>query len=259
MPVAHIKWYKEIDSTNSKLAADRESAADGEVYAAVHQTAGRGQRGNSWESRPGENLTFSVLLKPVNITLKEQFCISQAVALGICDYLAKKGVEARIKWPNDIYVGDSKICGILIENFAQGGNVSHSIAGIGLNLGQTSFSENVANATSLTLLTGCGYDPQEELPLLVGHILHRYGQATEGERFRYLRTDIERIYLQLLYRRGEWHFFEEMPSSDVPVEKRSGQRFRARILGIDNSARLLLEDEKGLLRSYFFKEIKYII
>lgn len=259
MTIPHIYWYKEIDSTNTRLAADRESMPEGEVYAAFAQTAGRGQRGNTWESRPGENLTFSLLLKPADIALRDQFCISQLVALGLVDYLEEKGVGARIKWPNDIYVGDRKICGVLIENFAQGADVAASVVGVGLNLGQRAFPPEVPNATSLSLLTGHKYDPVEELPLLLGHILHQYSLATEGEGRHYKRTSAEGRYLSLLYRRGEWHFFEEMPATDIPSEKRSGQRFRARILGIDNSARLMLEDERGIVRSFYFKEIKYII
>lgn len=259
MTVPHIKWYKEIDSTNTRLAQERESAPDGEVCAALFQTAGRGQRGNKWESRPGENLTFSILLKPSNISLREQFCISQMVALGVVDYLEEKGIEARIKWPNDIYVGDRKICGMLIENFAQGAAVAQSIIGIGLNLGQKVFSPEIPNATSLSLLTGREFNPEEELPLLLEHILHLYSLSTEGEDCFYHRNGLDGRYLGLLYRRGEWHFFEEMPATDVPSEKRSGQRFRARILGIDNSARLMLETEQGIVKYFYFKEIKYII
>lgn len=259
MPLAHIKWYKETDSTNFRLAMERDTAPQGQIFAAMFQSEGRGQRGNTWESRAGENLTFSILLKPSDIYLREQFCISQAVALGVVAWLGDKGVDARIKWPNDIYVGDKKICGILIENYAQGDLIVQSIAGVGLNLSQTVFSEDVPNATSLSLLTGGKYSPKEELPSLASHILHEYGQIAQGDRHLYLRTDAERRYLELLYRRGEWHFFEEMNPSEIPVEKRSGQRFRARILGIDNSARLLLEDEAGSIRHYFFKEIRYIL
>ena len=259
MPIPHIKWYKELDSTNSRLALERESAQDGEVYAAFFQTAGRGQRGNLWESRAGENLTFSLLLKPLTIPIREQFCISQIAALGVVDYLETKGVGALIKWPNDIYVGDSKICGILIENFARGADVAQSIVGIGLNLNQKSFAREITNATSLSLLTGRDYNPEDELPQLLECILHEYTLIAEGEEYRYKRTSADGRYLSLLYRRGEWHDFEEMPPSDVPTEKRSGQRLRARILGIDNSARLMLETEEGTIKYYWFKEIKYII
>lgn len=258
MPLAHIIWYKETDSTNFRLAMERDTAPHGQIFAALFQSEGRGQRGNTWESRAGENLTFSILLKPSDIYLREQFCISQAVALGIVAWLGDKGVDARIKWPNDIYVGDKKICGILIENYAQGNLIVQSIAGVGLNLSQTAFSEDIPNATSLSLLTGKRYDPKEELPSLAACILHEYTQITHGEKHLYLRTDADRRYLGLLYGRGLWRDFEEMPPSDIPAEKRSGHHFRARILGIDNSACLLLEDEAGSIRHYSFKEIKYI-
>ena len=112
-----ITWFDSVDSTNTRLAADRAGLPDRTVYAAVFQTAGRGQKGNRWESKAGENLTFSVLLKPAGLPVREQFILSQVTALSLVDYLRSKGIEAGIKWPNDIYAGDRKICGTLIENY----------------------------------------------------------------------------------------------------------------------------------------------
>lgn len=250
-----IRWFDTIDSTNTRLLADQAGLPDRTVYAALFQTAGRGQKGNRWESRPGENLTFSLLVKPEQLAVREQFILSQVVALGLLDFLRAEGVEAAIKWPNDIYVGDRKICGTLIENVLSGGLVSAAVAGIGLNLNQRVFDPSIPNPTSLSLVTGKNYDVHETLPRVLEPILARCNKLGSP----YARNGYDAEYLEHLYRRGEWHDFEEMPATDVPTEHRSGRRLTARILGIDNAARLLLEHTDGTLHPYSFKEIKYII
>ena len=250
-----IRWFDTVDSTNTQLMNDKDSLPDRSVYAALFQTAGRGQKGNRWESRAGENLTFSILLKPACIAVSEQFILSQIVALGLLDYLAGEDVTATIKWPNDIYVGDRKICGTLIENTLADGKIAASIAGIGLNMNQREFDPSLPNPTSLTLQTGKSYDVKEELPRLLSCCFRYYDQLDSD----YARNGFDAAYLARLYRRGAWHFFEEMPSSDIPTEHRSGLRIEARILGIDTKARLLLEHRDGTLRAYGFKEIKYVL
>lgn len=250
-----IRWFDTVDSTNTQLMKDRESLPDRSVYAALFQTAGRGQKGNRWESRPGENLTFSLLLKPVFLSVADQFILSQIVALGLLDYLKDHGVKASIKWPNDIYTGDRKICGALIENTLSEGHIAASIAGIGLNLNQKEFDPSIPNPTSLSLETGKSYDVKEELPRLLASIFS-YCDRLESP---YARNGFDALYLEKLYRRGQWHAFEEMPANDIPTEHRTGRRVEARILGIDHSARLLLEHRDGTLHAYGFKEIKYIL
>ncbi len=251
----YLKWYDTVGSTNTEMALARTGLPDCSIFAARRQTAGRGQRGNRWESRPGENLTFSLLLKPVSVPVRAQFIVSEAVALGITDYLAEAGVEAKVKWPNDIYAGDRKICGVLIENYLSGDFLADSVVGIGFNLNQREFDPSLPNPTSLSLVTGASYILEDELESLVSHILCHYRVLDNPYRRNYL----EACYLKKLYRRGEWAFFEEMPQNDVPVEKRQGRRFKARILGIDPSDLLLLERTDGTVVSYAFKEIKYII
>ena len=249
-----IRWFDTVDSTNTRLLAEQAGLPDRTVYAALFQTAGRGQKGNRWESRPGENLTFSILLKPAQLSAREQFILSQVVALGLTDYLAEQGVEATIKWPNDIYAGDRKICGTLIEPTLSGGRVASAVAGIGLNLNQHVFDPSIPNPTSLALETGKAYDVQAELPNLLACIF-RYCDKLDSA---YARNGFDAAYLEKLYRRGAWHTFEDLPASDVPAEHRSGRRIEARILGIDTAARLLLEHRDGTLHAYGFKEIKYV-
>ena len=251
----NIRWFDTIDSTNTRLLADKGDLPDKSVYAALFQTAGRGQKGNRWESRPGENLTFSILLKPAFLPVSDQFLLSQIVALGLLDYLKEKGLTATIKWPNDIYAGDRKICGTLIENSLTEGRIAASVAGIGLNLNQRAFDPSLPNPTSLVLETGRTCDVREELPELLKCIFSYYDRIDSP----YARNGFDAMYLAHLYRRGEWRWFEELPACEIPTEHRTGSRIEARILGIDTEARLLLEHRDGTLRHYGFKEIKYIL
>ena len=251
----YIRWFDTVDSTNTRLMNDKADLPDRTVYAARFQTAGRGQKGNRWESRAGENLTFSILLKPEGIAASDQFILSQIVALGLVDYLAGKGVPATIKWPNDIYAGDRKICGTLIETSLAEGRVASAVAGIGLNLNQRVFDPSLPNPTALTLLTGKTYDVAAELPGLLACIFSYYDRLGSV----YARNGFDAFYLEKLYRRGEWHCFEELPACDIPAEHRAGLRVEARILGIDAKARLMLEHRDGTVHSYGFKEIKYVL
>lgn len=250
-----IHWFDTVDSTNTRLMADRDSLPDGTVYAARFQTAGRGQKGNRWESKAGENLTFSILFKPTELPAAEQFILSQIVALGLVDYLAGKGVSATIKWPNDIYAGDRKICGTLIEPVLAPGRVSAAVAGIGLNINQTAFDPTLPNPTSLCCETGQEYEIYTELPLLLRPIFDRYERIDSP----YARNGFDAQYLEKLYRRGQWHSFEELSASDIPAEHRTGRQVKARILGIDPKSRLMLEHADGTIHIYGSKEIKYLI
>lgn len=246
-----IVWMKETDSTNLQAARCMEESKDKSVWAAEFQTQGRGQRGNKWESARGKNLTFSILLKPHLITAGEQFVISQFVTIGIADYLKSNGVDAKIKWPNDIYVGDKKICGILIENSVTGDKLSASIIGIGLNLNQTEFASDAPNPTSLLLekkrVTGQEqyppFDLQNELLSLLDHILYLYNQETIPF------EKIDSLYHQRLYRLGVLTSYKDNLTNEIVTGK---------IIGVNNLACLVLELENGEKRTYSFKEIEYI-
>ena len=138
---------------------------------ALTQTAGRGQRGNSWKSEPGKNLTFSIVLKftdnsDMMIKAIDQFVLSQITALSVVELLSRHDIQAQIKWPNDIYVDGKKISGILIENSLRGEWISHSIIGIGLNVNQRNFDVSLPNPTSIALLKD-GSAPQTDLRLLL--------------------------------------------------------------------------------------------
>lgn len=138
----------QTDSTNihlTQLAQDN-NLPEGTVVNAAFQTHGKGQRNNSWEAEKGMNITFSVLYKPHFLPLSKHFLLSKAISLGVFDYLNCICAEVKVKWPNDIYVGNKKIAGILIENSIKGNNIYQSVIGIGININQSNFS--TLNATS---------------------------------------------------------------------------------------------------------------
>lgn len=260
-----IKWYRTIDSTNTQAAREMDTAEEGSVWIADFQTAGRGQRGNKWESSEGENLTFTVLLRPEFLHPAQQFQISQVCALGVCRYLSDKGLPVKIKWPNDIYIADKKICGMLIENSVRGDKLAVSISGIGLNLNQKVFSSDAPNPTSLLLelpvpqeVNEGKYNRKEELSLLLGYIFTAYQELKDG-----FYPQLNDEYVQNLYRLNSFHKFMEInPDAQVnmPVEKiAGGKEITARIIGVDSYGCAVLELENGEQRSYPFKGIRYII
>ena len=166
---AGIIWLKLTDSTNDEARRRLDVLDNLSVVAARTQTSGRGQGDHTWTSEPGQNLTFTVVLTfppCAPLAASEILRITQAVTHALREYLLSKGVAARIKWPNDIYVGDKKICGILIENILGGKQVAASMVGIGLNLNQLRFPADLPNPVSLRQVTGRRYDLREELVLL---------------------------------------------------------------------------------------------
>jgi BirA family biotin operon repressor/biotin-[acetyl-CoA-carboxylase] ligase len=157
-------------STNDIAAELVRSGAsmEGAVVITDDQTKGRGQRGTTWVTQQGMNLTMSVVLTPVFLPIAEQFLISQAMALGISAYLKNYSDKVKIKWPNDIYVNGKKICGTLIENSIQGTVLASSVVGIGLNINQSAF-EN-PRATSLAQIFGYDFILNEEFSKLLHHL-----------------------------------------------------------------------------------------
>jgi BirA family biotin operon repressor/biotin-[acetyl-CoA-carboxylase] ligase len=177
-----IIWLERVDSTNDEARRHISEIDNLSVVSALEQTKGRGQRGNRWSSQPGENLTFSIVVKDFRIKANEQSAISQATALSLVDLLSRHEIKARIKWPNDIYAGDEKICGILIENSLKGSEIDWSIIGIGLNVNQTAFPEDLPNPTSMKLCTGNSnpYNTREILEEFMGIFTGYYREYLNG-------------------------------------------------------------------------------
>lgn len=180
-----IIWLDETESTNEWALRHIDGLDNLSVVAAIRQTAGRGSGSNRWHSESGANLTFSIFLRheslPADSATEEAISLSTAAA--VCDYLSSKGISPWIKLPNDVWVGDKKICGLLIRHAVRGGRLLHSVIGVGLNLGETDFPPDLPNPTSVRLETGCEKpDPKAELPVLLEYMSLRLLAAGEPHR-----------------------------------------------------------------------------
>lgn len=246
-----IIWLQNIDSTNNEAKRHISELDNLSVVAALSQSDGRGQRGNSWQSEPERNLLFSVVLR-LQVQAYDQFVISQMASLAVVDLLGEHDIEAKIKWPNDIYVGDKKICGILIENAVSGKWISHSIVGIGLNVNQRNFDVSIPNPTSMTL----SY-PDKSEDFNLHDLLDEYMNILSGyiDRFCHITGGYNRLnqlYLAQLWRRDEESEF--MDNTTVPATK-----FTGTIRGISDVGHLLIKTKEGELKEFAFKDISYII
>lgn len=238
-----IQYLPSCQSTNDEAATliAQTDPAEGTLVITDHQTAGRGQRGNQWEAQAGQNITFSLILKPMFLSATEQFWLNIAISLGICDGLQPLiGDSLRIKWPNDLYVHDQKLGGILIENTLHGHHIAWSVVGMGINVNQTEFGYSTATSLQRQNPLLNAYD----LPGLIGRLCEtleqRYLQLRTGQ-----RDTLKNQYLQLLYRYQQPHNFE----ADSHV-------FRGLITGIDSVGRLgILID--GQIRYFDFKEVSF--
>ena len=215
-----------------------------DVVWAECQSAGRGQRGHTWHSNEGVNLTFSTVLKPTFLTAVEQFMLSEVVALSLVDALTEYGVECRIKWTNDIYAGDKKIAGVLIEQSLAGDTIARTVVGIGLNVNQREFPTDLPNPTSIVVERGAECERREVLECFLKHLEKWYLRLERGE-----REVIESAYNYRLYRRDEFHTYA-LPS---------GERFEAAIRGVRATGHLVLEHRDGSFGEYAFKEVEFVI
>lgn len=162
-----IDWHDILDSTNSEAYRCLGTLDNMSVIAAEWQSSGRGQGDHKWHSEEGKNLTFTVVLKyseaGAELLAADALYVTMITTFAIRRFLKSEGVVSRIKWPNDIYVGGKKICGILIENRLSGKNIASSIIGVGLNLNQTEFPDDLPNPVSLKQLTGITYEKKKVL------------------------------------------------------------------------------------------------
>ena len=234
-----------IGSTN-QYALDllAQKPIEGTIINTDNQYAGRGQMAKSWESAPGKNLTISILLYPTFLLAKDQFLLSQIVAISIAETLQAfipNGVK--IKWPNDLYINDKKITGILIQNALKGANIQSSIIGIGLNVNQEVFQSDAPNPTSLFLEVGREVSRQKVLIKLCQKLEQWYLQLKSGK-----IASIQKAYLDLLYRKEETHIFRRQDKS----------AFQGRILGITDTGQLKVQTTNGI-EIFNLKEIQYVI
>jgi BirA family biotin operon repressor/biotin-[acetyl-CoA-carboxylase] ligase len=242
--VSELIFYKSLSSTNNEASVllRKKEIKEGTVIYTDFQTAGKGQTGNRWESDAGKNLLFSIILYPSSVEPEGQFIISMALSLGICDFTDRYFSGSKVKWPNDIYIKNDKIAGILIENSIIGDNIENTVAGIGLNINQEDFRGKATNPVSFKLITGEEYDLKSCLSQLLSDLDKRYSQLLYGD-----RNLIADDYNARLYRVMEWHEF------------RSGENvFTGRILGVSSSGRLRIVDRKSRVTEFSFREVEFI-
>jgi len=235
----------ETSSTNDYIRQlnAKESLAEGTTVSAHFQLSGRGQVGNSWESEAGKNLLFSTLLFPTGIKITEQFILSQLVAVSLREALANYLAPITIKWPNDIYYGDKKLAGILIENDLCAADISLSIIGIGVNVNQSRFYSDAPNPVSLRQLLGVEIDRRILLADYLTRLAANYRLLKNGE-----ADELRKRYHAALFRREGFYPFRD-----------NAGLFPARIEEVDTSGYLHLVAESGERRKYFFKEVVFVI
>lgn len=234
-------------STNTWAAAHISTLPHLSIVRALSQTAGRGQRGNSWESSPGKNITLSAVLRLKDFPARRQFAISEATALAVVATLSDYGIDARVKWPNDIYVGDMKICGILIEHAVGGSTLLHSICGMGLNVNQERFVSDAPNPVSIHMLTGLVYDTDELTRCFARHFGRTVAllDSTTGI------TTLHSSFMARLWRGdGLTHPFRDISRNEL---------FEGVISDVRPDGMLVIREIDGHERLFAFKEVEFIL
>lgn len=231
---------EQTDSTNTYAATLPVPAADEIVVVSTpRQTAGRGQRGNSWESEAGKNLTFSMMCSPVFIRPARQFSLLQAEALAVYDVLADIVPDVSIKWPNDIYIGSRKVSGTLIECEVENDVLKRAILGTGVNVNQHRFTSDAPNPVSLIMETGKEWNCKILLDSIIRRFVYYYAILASGR-------DVQIAYIASLFRRTGMHPYHD-----------AKQQFMAEFVNVEADGHLLLRDSAGKMRRYAFKEVTF--
>lgn len=243
-----INWLNKVNSTNDEMLRLISSGNDydeGEVLATMEQFAGKGLGANKWISTPGKNLTFSILLKPDFLKADQQFFLNIVIALGVYDFVNAilKNKLVKIKWPNDIYITDKKIGGILISHSISGNSIVHTVVGIGVNINQIKFKTGIKNPVSLKHLTKVDHDLNYCLDILLEKINIRYFQLRNGNQIL-LRND----YIDALFGYFKWMKFLY-----------DGTTIMARITGVSDMGLLQLETHDQRKFECDLKEIEFLI
>ena len=243
----HYIKVSQTASTNTYLSRLAATLPGGTVIYTPCQTAGRGQKGNSWESEDGKNLTFSMLIKRPQVKARDQFYLSEASALAVVETLSDEaGQGFTVKWPNDVYWQDNKVCGMLIENSLDGTDIARSIIGIGINVNQERFVSDAPNPVSLINITGREHD----LMALLNSVCSRIEATTATLDDEDTRSNLHSRYMAALYRND---------SAMHPFEDAAGNRFMATVAGIAPDGTLTLQHEDGTRHDYLFKEVRHVI
>jgi BirA family biotin operon repressor/biotin-[acetyl-CoA-carboxylase] ligase len=239
MANVRLEFKNEVESTN-KVLKQAKQIREGVALIAVFQSSGKGMGSNQWESLPGENITGSIVFEPKFLEPSEGFLVSMAVACGIIDFLQDFEIYAKVKWPNDIYVNDKKLAGILIENEFTGRQISRNITGIGLNVNQTDF-KLAPNPTSLKLITGEQYIPHSLAKELFTYVYNTYEELQNN------RGNIIEKYHSVLLGRDLWLSYKDETGM-----------FQGKIQSVDVDGQIHILDQDNTLRSYYFKEVEML-
>lgn len=237
-----ILYYEKVSSTNV-MAEEMLSAKkvnEGTVIYAGEQTNGKGQKGNTWVSEAGRNLTLSIILNPAFLPAEHQFAISQLMSLSIAGLLDNYSGSISIKWPNDIYYKDDKIAGILIENSVEGHTLQYSVAGAGININQASFPRELPDAVSLRMIKGKDYEIRSLLVELCGICDRWYNILREGD-LAYINDQ----YHKRLYR---YNTLSEFITASGNI--------KGRIMGVDSHGMLIIKTTSGNRLKFSFKEVE---
>lgn len=245
-------YINQTDSTNNWLKLH----SDCDVVWTTWQTAGRGQAGNSWESERGKNILLSLRLRKPNVAVSSQFLLTMAISLAVQDVVAKQlpDLLVTIKWPNDIYVGNDKICGILIENTIANGTIEESIVGIGLNVNQTTWLSGAPNPVSLKQLTKQEYNLQSICNKLCESI-HQYLLLLKKP------DTLKKQYIAHLFRFGTKSLYVKRKVNLTPsriVQGETPDAFEATIIDITEQGELVLTTDDGI-QTFHFKQIQFVL
>jgi len=230
-----------VDSTNNYAMAQIRAglAKQGDAWFALGQTAGKGQRGNGWQTEPGANIILSLVLQPRWLTVSQQFHLSAAIALGCYDFFsALAGDETSIKWPNDIYWRDRKAGGILIENLLSGDSWQYAVVGIGININQTVFPGTLVNPVSLRQITGREWVVLDLVKELCRCLEVRCRELEQTK-------DFPADYNRVLYKRGQ----------TVRLRKET-RVFDALLKGVEEAGELVVQ--AGTEERFGFGEVQFV-
>lgn len=236
---------KEVDSTNTYLEglSHKQQLEDFTTVITDFQSNGHGQGKNTWEAENKKNLLFSYILHPDFCKANRQFHLSQIAALGIKNVLEQYTTNISIKWPNDIYWKDKKICGMLIKNELFGEQITQSIFGIGINLNQHAFVSDAPNPISLSQITGQSYDIIQILSEVMSQTKKLYQLLCNEQ-----TEVITQLYFEALYRKNGYHQYKDCKGM-----------FSAEIVEILSLGTLVLRDDNELRREYNFKEVSFVL
>ena len=241
-------FINQTNSTNDWLKSHSET----DVVWTTWQTAGRGQAGNAWESQQGKNVLLSLRLREPQVPVEQQFRLTMAVSLAVQQVVASllPQYDVTVKWPNDIYVGDKKICGILIENTLAEAHIAESIISIGLNINQTTWLSNAPNPVSAKQLTGIDYDLQAVFDQLCEVIYNKVSLLDQPQ-------TLKAQYLSVLYRFGRKALYARRDVSITPSRLLTTvpeNAFEATITDVTEQGELVLDTQH-----FHFKEIQFVL